>query len=121
MPPVLSVFALFAVCPFQRLQPRQRPRVADYRNNQRDGHPADADEPAEIEQPHPSEHAEVNVRIPKQQRGQVLSSATARQVVATIHPSAVLRAPDSEGRRAAYEMLVSDLRVVANALKTRRT
>ena len=56
-----------------------------------------------------------------QQRGQVLSSATVPQVVATIHPSAVLRARDSEGRRAAYEMLVSDLRVAAKALKTRRT
>lgn len=51
-----------------------------------------------------------------QNRGRILSSALAEQVVATIHPSAVLRAPDSEGRRAAYEMLVGDLKVVANAL-----
>jgi hypothetical protein len=29
----------------------------------------------------------------------------------------VLRAPDSEGRRAAYEMLVADLKVVAKALR----
>jgi hypothetical protein len=29
----------------------------------------------------------------------------------------VLRAPDSEGRRQAYESLVADLRVVAKALK----
>ena len=42
-----------------------------------------------------------------------------RHVVATIHPSAVLRAPDSEGRRAAYESLVADLKVVARALKSR--
>jgi DNA polymerase len=35
------------------------------------------------------------------------------RVVATIHPSAVLRAPDSEGRRAAYDSLVADLKVVA--------
>jgi hypothetical protein len=35
---------------------------------------------------------------------------------ATIHPSAVLRAPDSEGRRAAYDMLVDDLRVVAQII-----
>jgi DNA polymerase len=40
------------------------------------------------------------------------------RVVATIHPSAVLRAPDSEGRRAAYESLVSDLKVVAKALRS---
>jgi len=52
-----------------------------------------------------------------QQRGQALASALAPQVVATIHPSAVLRAPDSEGRRAAYEMLVADLKVVAKLLK----
>jgi DNA polymerase len=52
-----------------------------------------------------------------QNRGQVQSSPLARRVLATIHPSAVLRAPDSEGRRAAYEMLVSDLKVVAKLLK----
>jgi uracil-DNA glycosylase family protein len=51
------------------------------------------------------------------QRGQLLSSPLAERVVATIHPSAALRAPDSEGRRAAYEMLVNDLRVVAKALR----
>src|SRR5262245_58762180 len=42
------------------------------------------------------------------------------RVVATIHPSAVLRAPDSEGRRAAYESLVADLKVVARALRSGR-
>jgi uracil-DNA glycosylase len=52
-----------------------------------------------------------------QNRGQMQTSPLAERVVATIHPSAVLRAPDSEGRRAAYEMLVTDLRVVARALK----
>jgi uracil-DNA glycosylase family protein len=51
------------------------------------------------------------------QRGQLLATALAAKTIATIHPSAVLRSPDPEGRRAAYEMLVSDLRVVANALK----
>jgi uracil-DNA glycosylase family protein len=40
------------------------------------------------------------------------------RIVATIHPSAVLRAPDSEGRRAAYESLVADLKVVARALRS---
>ncbi len=38
-------------------------------------------------------------------------------LVATIHPSAVLRAPDSEGRRQAYESLVADLKVVAKELR----
>ena len=40
------------------------------------------------------------------------------QIVATIHPSAILRAPDSDGRRQAYESLVADLKVVARALKS---
>ncbi len=52
-----------------------------------------------------------------QQRGQMLPSTLGPQAVATIHPSAVLRAPDSEGRRQAFEMLVADLKVVAKALK----
>jgi uracil-DNA glycosylase len=51
------------------------------------------------------------------ERGQVVASLLAPRVVATIHPSSVLRAPDSEGRRAAYGMLVSDLKVVAKSLR----
>ena len=52
-----------------------------------------------------------------QHRGTMQTSSLAAQVLATIHPSAVLRAPDSEGRRVAYESLVADLKVVAQALK----
>ena len=52
-----------------------------------------------------------------QQRGQVLPSTLAPRVVATIHPSAVLRAPDSEGRQEAFKMLVADLKVVAKAMR----
>ena len=57
-----------------------------------------------------------------QNRGKVLPSPLpdASHVVATIHPSSVLRAPDSEGRRAAYESLVADLKVVAKALRASR-
>jgi DNA polymerase len=51
------------------------------------------------------------------QRGQWLTSELAAKVVATIHPSAVLRALDSEGRRAAYEMLVADLKLVAKVVR----
>jgi DNA polymerase len=51
------------------------------------------------------------------QRGRMLSSPIADQVVATIHPSAVLRAPDAAARREAYGMLVADLKVVAKALR----
>jgi len=58
-----------------------------------------------------------------QNRGRVISTPPGtglpvERVVATIHPSAVLRAPDSEGRRAAYESLVADLKVVARALRS---
>jgi len=52
-----------------------------------------------------------------QQRGRALPSTIAEHVVATLHPSAVLRAPDSEGRRSAFEMLVDDLKVVAGLIK----
>jgi DNA polymerase len=52
-----------------------------------------------------------------QHRGTLQASSIAAQVLATIHPSAVLRAPDSEGRRVAYESLVEDLKVVAKALR----
>ena len=49
-----------------------------------------------------------------QQRGQILEAAEfGTKVVATTHPSAVLRAPD---RATAYKTLVEDLRVVAAAL-----
>ncbi len=54
-----------------------------------------------------------------QNRGRVLASALADRVIATIHPSAVLRAPDSEGRRAAYDMLVADLTVAARIIRPR--
>jgi DNA polymerase len=53
-----------------------------------------------------------------QQRGQILPSPIAERVVATIHPSSVLRAPDSEGRETALAMLVADLKVVARALRS---
>ena len=51
-----------------------------------------------------------------QNHGTLQTSDLADKVFATIHPSSVLRAPDSEGRRAAYEMLVSDLKAVAKTL-----
>ena len=46
-------------------------------------------------------------------RGEALESNLAELVLATIHPSAVLRSDD---REAAYAGLVEDLRVVAKAL-----
>jgi DNA polymerase len=56
-----------------------------------------------------------------QNHGTLLQSPLGQPVVATIHPSAVLRAPDSEGRRAAYEMLVADLKVAARTIKQKST
>ena len=53
-----------------------------------------------------------------QQRGEVLDTETAvgrRKVLATIHPSAVLRAQQEE-REAAYAGLVDDLKVAAEAV-----
>jgi uracil-DNA glycosylase len=49
-------------------------------------------------------------RVTKE-RGKLLESALAPKVLATIHPSAILRAPDEEARQLEYERFVSDLRV----------
>ena len=53
-----------------------------------------------------------------QHRGKLLSSELADHVLATIHPSAVLRAPDADARHAAYESLVRDLKLAAEALRS---
>lgn len=55
-------------------------------------------------------------RVTKQ-RGKPLQSEIAPLVIATIHPSAVLRAPDSAARERALQELTADLRVVATRLK----
>jgi len=55
------------------------------------------------------------------QRGQILAqTGIAPAVMATVHPSSVLRMPDDETRRAAFESLVADLRVAAEARKRAR-
>jgi uracil-DNA glycosylase len=51
-----------------------------------------------------------------QHRGELLDSELAPVVTATIHPSAILRAPDDEARQAEREAFAEDLRVVARAL-----
>jgi uracil-DNA glycosylase len=51
-----------------------------------------------------------------QHRGELLDSELAAIVTATIHPSAILRAPDDEARAAQRESFAQDLRVVARAL-----
>ena len=50
------------------------------------------------------------------QRGQWLSSQWAPHVLATAHPSSVLRVADEAGRQVAYTHLVADLKVVADRL-----
>jgi len=51
------------------------------------------------------------------QRGQFLESDLAPRVLATVHPSSILRAPDEEARALAYEGFVADLSVVAEELR----
>ena len=48
-----------------------------------------------------------------QQRGQLIPSPLAPNVLATVHPSSLLRAPDEETRRAERSRFVQDLRMVA--------
>ena len=54
-------------------------------------------------------------------RGKLVPSPLAPKVLATIHPSAILRAPDDETRHVEMKRFVADLRVAAAALKRRRT
>ncbi|HEX2025110.1 MAG TPA: UdgX family uracil-DNA binding protein [Actinomycetota bacterium] len=54
-------------------------------------------------------------RVTKE-RGKPLDSDLAPLVTATIHPSAILRAPDEDSRREEYEAFVADLRGVASRL-----
>src|SRR6184192_4689166 len=47
------------------------------------------------------------------QRGEVLSSPFGVPVVATVHPSSILRATDDESREAAMSSFIADLKVAA--------
>jgi uracil-DNA glycosylase len=49
-------------------------------------------------------------------RGHPIESELAPLVLATIHPSAILRAPDDEARHREREGFIADLRAVAKAL-----
>lgn len=55
-----------------------------------------------------------------QRRGQVLPVAGGLSVVATVHPSSILRAPDDEARHREFRRFVEDLQVVATILKQRK-
>jgi uracil-DNA glycosylase len=54
-------------------------------------------------------------RVTKQ-RGVPVDSKLAPNVLATVHPSSILRAPDEAARREAYTAFVADLRVVRQLL-----
>ncbi len=52
-----------------------------------------------------------------QQRGKVLASPLGVPVLATVHPSSVLRSPDEAARKEAMEGLISDLKAAAIHLR----
>jgi DNA polymerase len=49
-------------------------------------------------------------------RGELIKSPLAPLVMATVHPSSLLRAPDDETRRSETKRFIDDLRVVAGKL-----
>ncbi len=51
-----------------------------------------------------------------QERGRFFEHSIARSVTATVHPSAILRAPTPDQRHAAYEAFVADLKAVRKRL-----
>jgi uracil-DNA glycosylase len=52
-------------------------------------------------------------------RGELIESPLAPRVMATVHPSSLLRAPDEAARRAETARFVEDLRKAAKALRSR--
>lgn len=55
------------------------------------------------------------------QRGQFVPWGRAPKVMATVHPSSILRAPDEDAREREMEAFVADLSVVARSLDGART
>jgi len=51
-----------------------------------------------------------------QRRGEVVPSPLAPKIIATVHPSSILRAPDDESRRVETRRFVDDLKKVAKVL-----
>ncbi|MDQ4080559.1 MAG: hypothetical protein M3125_07345, partial [Gemmatimonadota bacterium] len=51
-------------------------------------------------------------------RGKVMPSPLAEAILATVHPSSVLRAPDPEARAQAERAFIGDLKQVARHLQT---
>jgi uracil-DNA glycosylase len=55
-------------------------------------------------------------RVTKQ-RGEFIESTLAPYVMATVHPSSILRAPDDETRQLEYRLFVDDLKKLARVIK----
>ncbi len=51
------------------------------------------------------------------QRGELIPSPLARYVMATVHPSSILRAPDEDRRHEPMRLFVDDLKKLAAALQ----
>jgi uracil-DNA glycosylase len=56
-----------------------------------------------------------------QHRGERIDSPLAPVMMATVHPSSILRAPDESTRQQEYERFVEDLKIVAKAAAERGT
>ncbi len=56
-----------------------------------------------------------------QRRGELVPSTIAPYVMATVHPSSVLRAPDDETRRAEIQRFIQDMKGVAQVIRRTRT
>jgi DNA polymerase len=50
-------------------------------------------------------------------RGKLLKSEVAPKVIATVHPSSLLRQPDEESREREYKLFVADLRAALKAAR----
>jgi DNA polymerase len=55
------------------------------------------------------------------QRGTFVPSPLAPRVIATVHPSSILRAPDEDARRAEMTRFIADLAIVARELSRKET
>ncbi len=53
-----------------------------------------------------------------EERGRFFEHSIAKRVTATVHPSAILRAPTPEQRHSAYEAFVADLKAVRKKLES---
>lgn len=52
-----------------------------------------------------------------QRRGELIDSPLAPHVIATVHPSSILRAPDEHARHEAYASFVADLKKIAKVIR----